>query len=338
MQEILNSTPTNLGQLLQTAIAEIAKTSDDFTLEQIRSKYLGKKSPLTDLLKSIATLPVEERPLFGQKINVAKEQLQELLQEQKTKIKASQLEAELKKDAVDITLPGRGQKLGSLHPITKIRYEIEEFFTKMGFAVIEGPEIEDDYHNFTALNFPPHHPARHMHDTFYFPDGKLLRTHTSTLQVRVMENSKPPFRVIAPGRTYRCDSDATHSPMFHQLEGFVVDSSVSFADLKWLISKFIEDFFGAKTQFRFRASYFPFTEPSAEVDILWNTKDGKTRWLEVSGCGMIHPNVLKEVKVDPEKYSGFAFGFGLDRLAMLRYGIDDLRLFFENDVKFLEQF
>ena len=208
----------------------------------------------------------------------------------------------------------------------------------MGFAVVEGPEIEDDYHNFTALNFPPHHPARHMHDTFYFPDGKLLRTHTSTLQVRVMENSKPPFRVIAPGRTYRCDSDATHSPMFHQLEGFVVDSSVSFADLKWLISKFIEDFFGAKTQFRFRASYFPFTEPSAEVDILWNTKDGKTRWLEVSGCGMIHPNVLKEVKVDPDKYSGFAFGFGLDRLAMLRYGIDDLRLFFENDVKFLEQF
>jgi len=327
-----------LDQLINEAILAIRNAEDLVALDQLRSKYLGKKSQLTEFFKTLAGLPIAERKSFGQEINVIKNNIEQSLQSKITEIKNIQVAKELAAQTLDVTLDGRGQKIGSLHPVTRVRCEVEDLFTKMGFAIAEGPEIEDEYYNFTALNLPEHHPARQMHDTFYFADGLLLRTHTSPVQIRVMEKHKPPLRILAPGRVYRCDSDATHSPMFHQVEGFLVDENVTFANLKWLIGHFVGNFFGKDTEFRFRASYFPFTEPSAEVDIAWKTQDGKTRWLEIAGCGMIHPNVLKSVNLDSEKYSGFAFGMGLDRLAMLRYGIDDLRLFFENDCRFLAQF
>lgn len=327
-----------LTQLLQEASNDILKADSSVSLDRVRSLYLGKNCVLTEMLKDIHNLPKESRREFGQEVNNVKEKIQSLLLEQAEKIKAEKVLSCLNLEAIDVTMPPRGNGLGSLHPITRIRNEIEEFFIGIGFEISEGPEIEDNYHNFDALNVEAHHPSRYMQDTFYFQNDLLLRTHTSPVQIRTMENGKPPFRIIAPGRVYRCDFDATHSPMFHQVEGLVVDEGISFANLKWIVRLFIEHFFTKNMKFRFRASYFPFTEPSAEVDLLWTNASGQSKWLEVMGCGMVHPNVLRNVGVDSEKYSGFAFGMGLDRLAMLLYGVDDLRMFFENDIRFLEQF
>lgn len=323
--------------LILKAKESIATADNLVTLDQIRVKYLGKKGAFTEILKSLGGLSAEQRPILGQKINAAKTEFETFLEAKILELKTALLAASLKAQPIDITLPGRGQILGSLHPITQTFNALEDFFLGMGFSIAKGPEVETDYYNFTALNFPLHHPARDMQDTFYLNNGLLLRTHTSPLQIRSMENANPPFRLIAPGRVYRCDYDATHSPMFHQLEGLVVAENINFAHLKWMIGQFVNNFFG-DIPFRFRASYFPFTEPSAEIDILWETAARKKQWLEVGGCGMVHPNVLKNVNLDAEKYSGFAFGMGVDRLAMLRYGIDDLRLFFENDIRFLRQF
>ncbi|OGT49807.1 MAG: phenylalanine--tRNA ligase subunit alpha [Gammaproteobacteria bacterium RIFCSPHIGHO2_12_FULL_39_24] len=302
-------------------------------IQELRVKYLGKKSQLTDLLKKLGQLDPLMRPQVGQWINDAKQQLQTWLDEQDHKLKNAELTARLSSEKIDVTLPGRGQSTGSVHPVTLVCQRALDLLKQMGFTVAEGPEIEDDYHNFSALNFADHHPAKESQDTFYFPDGKLLRTHTSPVQIRVMKKEKPPIRVITPGRVYRKESDATHTPMFHQLEGLVVDEHCTFANLKGLLQNFLNLFFEKEIPLRFRPGYFPFTEPSAEVDIKYNDK-----WLEVLGCGMVHPNVLRTVNIDPEKYTGFAFGIGLERLAMLRYGIHDTRMMFENDVRFLEQF
>jgi phenylalanyl-tRNA synthetase alpha chain len=299
----------------------------------IRVNYLGKKGLLTQQLKQLGKLPADERPQAGQVINLAKAAVQEAIESRKTFLEDEQLNEQIKQGRLDITLPGRGGKRAGLHPITLTLQRIESLFEQIGFDVVEGPEVEDDYHNFEALNIAEDHPARAMHDTFYFPDGRLLRTHTSSVQIRMMQNDKPPFRFIAPGRVYRCDSDMTHTPMFHQVEGLIVDESVTFAELKGLLIDFLEIFFEKELEIRFRPSYFPFTEPSAEVDIM-----GERGWLEVLGCGMVHPNVLKNVGIDPEKYTGLAFGMGVERLAMLYYGVDDLRSFFDNDLRFLEQF
>jgi phenylalanyl-tRNA synthetase alpha chain len=298
------------------------------------------------VLKNLGTLPPQERSQIGQIANAAKQQLQVVLQQRYETLQAQELTAKLEKERIDITLPGRQAIMpGSLHPVARIRERIEQLFISEGFTVVEGPEIEDDYHNFAALNFPEHHPARAMHDTFYFDNGLLLRTHTSPVQIRVMQSSKPPLRIITPGRVYRCDYDHTHTPMFHQLEGLVVDETCTFADLKGMLQDFFMRLFERDLQFRFRPSYFPFTEPSAEADIACVKCEGQgcrvcshTGWLEVLGCGMVHPNVLTMCNIDPERYTGFAFGIGIDRLAMLRYGIDDLRKLFENDLRFLEQF
>jgi len=324
----------NDTEKLQTqAIAEIEAANDLNLLDQIRVNYLGKKGLLTQQLKLLGKLPAEERPQAGQVINLAKVAVQEAIESRRTSLEDELLNEQIKQGRLDITLPGRGGKRAGLHPITLTLQRIESLFQQVGFDVVEGPEVEDDYHNFEALNIPEHHPARAMHDTFYFPDGRLLRTHTSSVQIRVMQNDKPPFRFIAPGRVYRCDSDMTHTPMFHQVEGLIVDETVTFAELKGLLIDFLEIFFEKELEIRFRPSYFPFTEPSAEVDIM-----GDRGWLEVLGCGMVHPNVLKNVGLDPEKYTGLAFGMGVERLAMLYYGVDDLRLFFDNDLRFLEQF
>jgi phenylalanyl-tRNA synthetase alpha chain len=324
----------NATEKLQTeAIAEIEAAADLNLLDQIRVNYLGKKGLLTQQLKLLGKLPAEERPQAGQVINIAKVAVQEAIESRKASLEDELLNEQIKQGRMDITLPGRGGKRAGLHPITLTLQRIESLFQQVGFDVVEGPEVEDDYHNFEALNIPAHHPARAMHDTFYFPDGRLLRTHTSSVQIRVMQNDKPPFRFIAPGRVYRCDSDMTHTPMFHQVEGLIVDETVTFAELKGLLIDFLEIFFEKELEIRFRPSYFPFTEPSAEVDIM-----GERGWLEVLGCGMVHPNVLKNVDIDPEKYTGLAFGMGVERLAMLYYGVDDLRLFFDNDLRFLEQF
>ncbi|MCH9769470.1 MAG: phenylalanine--tRNA ligase subunit alpha [Gammaproteobacteria bacterium] len=327
-----------LSSLLDGARQAITQAIDEAAIEQIRVSYLGKKGELTQLLKGVSQLPVEERPKLGQAINQAKQELQTLLNQRSNDLRQHALEQQLKAQTIDVTLPGRGLAQGTLHPITRVRQRCVELFASMGFAVAEGPEIEDDYHNFEALNFPENHPARDTQDTFYFADGRLLRTHTSPAQIRVMQDSAPPLRIITPGRVFRCDSDQTHTPMFHQLEGFAVDVDITFADLKGILQDFFNQFFETELTLRFRPSFFPFTEPSAEVDIQYKTKTGDTAWLEVLGCGMIHPNVLTNVKIDPDKYSGFAFGLGLDRMAMLRYGVNDLRLFFENDLRFLEQF
>lgn len=323
----------NTEKLQAQALSEIDSATDLSQLDQIRVDYLGKKGQLTQLLKQLGKLPAEERPQAGQVINLAKAAVQQAIESRKTVLEDEHLDEIIKAGRLDVTLPGRGNRRAGLHPITLTLQRIESLFQQIGFEIVEGPEVEDDYHNFEALNIPAHHPARAMHDTFYFPDGRLLRTHTSSVQIRIMQNDKPPFRFIAPGRVYRCDSDMTHTPMFHQVEGLIVDESVTFAELKGLLINFLEIFFEKELEIRFRPSYFPFTEPSAEVDIM-----GDRGWLEVLGCGMVHPNVLKNVGVDPEKYTGLAFGMGVERLAMLYYGVDDLRLFFDNDLRFLKQF
>lgn len=329
----------NLEQLVQQAIDAVKEATSSSTLDQVRVDYLGKKGELTSLLKGLGKLDPSERPAAGAKINEAKEQVMETLLEKKASLEAQALEQKLMSESVDVTLPGRGTDLGGLHPVTKTMRRIEQFFSKAGYSIEVGPEIEDDYHNFEALNIPGHHPARAMHDTFYFDANTLLRTHTSPVQVRTMEAGKPPFRMICPGRVYRCDSDQTHTPMFHQVEGLLVEENVSFAALKSTIEDFLRVFFERELEVRFRPSYFPFTEPSAEVDIEWGRdEDGNIKWLEVMGCGMVHPKVFEASGIDPEKYSGFAFGLGVERLAMLRYGVNDLRMFFENDLRFLKQF
>jgi len=335
-----------LAELEKQVLQEVADASDTAALDDVRVRYLGKKGLLTQQLKQLGTLPAEERPAAGQEINRIKQQAQQAIEARGNTLASAALDAQLAGEKIDVSLPGRGQTHGGLHPVTLTMRRIEQLFRPLGFTVEEGPEIEDDHHNFGALNIPDHHPARAMHDTFYFDAHTLLRTHTSPVQVRVMEESKPPLRIIAPGRVYRCDSDLTHTPMFHQVEGLLVDENVSFANLKGLIDEFLRTFFEREDlAVRFRPSYFPFTEPSAEVDIqcVMCTGDGcrvcgHTGWLEVLGCGMVHPNVFEQVGIDNERYTGFAFGMGVERLAMLRYGVNDLRLFFENDVNFLTQF
>lgn len=319
----------NLNKLLSSAKIDIEATSSLEALDQARIHYLGKKGLVTDLMKSIKTEPLEVRL----QLNQVKQTILDKIQEKKDLLESLKIAQKLEEEAIDITLPGRISDVGTLHPVTQVIIRAQEILAKMGFSIEKGCEIEDDYHNFTALNIPEHHPARDMHDTFYFKDGSLLRTHTSTVQIRVMESVSPPIRLITPGRVYRCDSDHTHTPMFHQLEWLCIDKECSFAQLKALITDFLNQFFGQNLKIRFRPSYFPFTEPSAEVDI--QRGEG---WLEVLGCGMVHPNVLKNVGIDTEIYSGFAVGMGLDRLAMLYFGINDLRTFFENDLRFLEQF
>lgn len=319
------------------AQTEIAIAENNYALEQLRSKYLGKNSAFNAIFKSIATVDPVLRPQIGQKINQAKEQVLLALQRRAQILDQEKLQKDLQQPALDVTLPGRGQSIGHLHPVTQVRYDFEDFFGAMGFTVIEGPEIEDDFHNFTALNIPKSHPARAQHDTFYFADGSLLRTHTSPVQIRAMKVMGAPLRIITPGRVYRRDSDATHTPMFHQMEGLVIDENISFANLKWMLQSFLEYFFAEKVTIRLRPSYFPFTEPSAEVDVK-RVVNGEERWLEVFGCGMVHPKVLEFGGIDSKRYSGFAFGLGLDRFAMLRYGVNDLRSFFTNELSFLEQF
>lgn len=324
----------NLDAILEEALERFAAIHDAAELEQVKARYLGKAGALTELLKGLGKLPADERPAAGSRINQAKEALEAALEARRNLLKAKKLEAQLAQEALDVTLPGRGPGVGGLHPVTRTLVRVEALFKTMGFAVADGPEIESDYYNFTALNQPENHPARSMHDTFYLEDGKLLRTHTSPIQIRYMESHKPPLKIIAPGRVYRVDSDATHSPMFHQVEGLWVDEAVSFADLKGVVAEFLQRFFERDDlKVRFRPSFFPFTEPSAEVDMSFGSS-----WLEIAGCGMVHPNVLKNVGIDSEKYIGFAFGMGLERLTMLRYGVKDLRLFFENDLRFLKQF
>lgn len=324
--------------LLEDALTELAGVKALAELDATRVKYLGKKGLLTDLLKGLGRLPADERPLAGGAINHAKQALTEALAERRRALE----DAAIVRDAaaqIDVTLPGRGRTIGALHPVTLALQRVEVLFARAGFEVVEGPEIEDDYHNFEALNIPAHHPARAMHDTFYFADGTLLRTHTSPVQVRVMNERKPPLRIIAPGRVYRCDYDQTHAPMFHQVEGLFIDEQVSMSDLKGLLHDFLRAFFEEDAlQIRFRPSYFPFTEPSAEVDIKLPSTHGLSGWLEVLGCGMVHPRVLENVGIDPERYRGFAFGLGVERLAMLFYGVNDLRLFYDNDLQFLRQF
>jgi phenylalanyl-tRNA synthetase alpha chain len=335
----------DLNELVTAALKAIAVSADLAALDKVRVHYLGKSGVLTEQLKQLGQLPAEQRRDAGQVINNAKQDVQNAIDARKRQIEADALQAELRAQALDVTLPGRGQNSGGLHPITRTLARIEELFSRLGFEVAEGPEIEDDFHNFEALNIPESHPARAMHDTFYFDARTLLRTHTSPVQVRIMERRQPPLRIIAPGRVYRCDSDVTHSPMFHQIEGLMVDERVTFADLKGILHDFLQNFFEADLKVRLRPSYFPFTEPSAEVDmtcVICGAKGCRvcknSGWLEVLGCGMVHPNVFKHVHIDAEKYTGFAFGMGIERLAMLRYGVNDLRLFFENDLRFLSQF
>lgn len=324
----------SLDSLVNEARAAFAEALDVVTLDTVKARFLGKQGQLTELMKGLGKLSAEERPAAGARINVAKQQVEALLNERRDALAAAQLAQQLAAEALDVTLPGRGITPGGLHPVTKTLNRIVELFSSMGFAVADGPEIENDFHNFTALNIPDSHPARAMHDTFYVENGDVLRTHTSPIQVRYMLNNQPPIKIIAPGRVYRVDSDATHSPMFHQMEGLWVDENISFADLKGVIAEFMRQFFERDDlEVRFRPSFFPFTEPSAEIDVSW----GKG-WLEVGGCGMVHPNVLRNVNIDPERYNGFAFGIGLDRFAMLRYGVNDLRAFFDNDLAFLKQF
>jgi phenylalanyl-tRNA synthetase alpha chain len=323
----------DINQLLKDAVSGIESADELQILENLRVSYLGKKGQLTLKLKELGRLPAEQRPAAGQVINDVKEKVQYLISEKKLFLEEKKISENLVSQSIDISLPGRGQQPGSLHPITQTLNEIERLFLNIGFEIADGPEIEDNYHNFEALNMPDNHPARAMHDTFYIDTNKLLRTHTSNVQVRYMKENTPPIAIIAPGRVYRCDSDMTHTPMFHQVEGFLINETVSFADLKGILADFLEKFFNKSLQVRFRPSYFPFTEPSAEVDIM-----GERGWMEILGCGMVHPYVLENVGIDSERYNGFAFGMGVERLAMLKYGIDDIRLFFENDVRFLKQF
>ena len=335
-----------LDELKAEATAAIESAEDSAALEKLRVEWLGKKGRVTDLLKSLGQLDADERPKVGAEINAVKQLLNERISERKETLQQAAIAAQLAAESLDVTLPGRSEDLGALHPITRTIDRMAAYFAALGFEVVEGPEIEDDYHNFEALNIPAHHPARAMHDTFYIDDTHVLRTHTSGVQVRTMETREPPLRVICPGRVYRCDSDLTHSPMFHQVEGLLIDENVSFGQLKGIIQDFLHAFFEQDAlAVRFRPSYFPFTEPSAEVDIQCVKCAGEgcricsgTGWLEVMGCGMVHPRVLEMSGVDTERFQGFAFGMGVERLAMLRYGIGDLRLNFENDLRFLAQF
>jgi phenylalanyl-tRNA synthetase alpha chain len=329
---------TEFSQQVDKAEGEVAAAGTLDALESLRVALLGKTGMITEQLKALGKLAPDERKAQGALVNRAKERLQDAIAQRKSALEDAAFDARLAGEKVDITLPGRNTDLGSIHPVTRTLERIIDIFSRLGYAQADGPEIEDDYHNFEALNFPAHHPARAMHDTFYFPDGKLLRTHTSPVQIRAMRKTKPPLRIIAPGKVYRSDSDQTHSPMFHQVEGLLVDETSSFADLKGTLAEFVRAFFERDFEMRFRPSYFPFTEPSAEVDIRWDREDGSERWLEVLGCGMVHPNVLRECGIDAEKYTGVAFGLGVERFAMLRYGVADLRAFFENDVRFLRQF
>ncbi len=331
-----------LGQSARDAIEAATALAD---LDSVRVDYLGKKGQLTALLKGLSTLTPEERPAAGARINEVKQDLQALINARKAGLEADAINARLASEALDVTLPGRAPERGRMHPINRTIERIENFFGAAGFSVADGPEVEDDYYNFEALNFPPHHPARAEHDTFFVDEKTVLRTHTSPVQVRVMENAEPPLRIICPGRVYRCDSDLTHTPMFHQVEGLLVDEHSSLADLKGLIGEFLQVFFEAELEVRFRPSYFPFVEPGAEVDIQCVHCKGEgcrvcshTGWLEVMGCGMVHPRVFEMSGIDPERYAGFAFGMGVERLTMLRYGVNDLRLFFDNDLRFLAQF
>jgi len=331
-----------MQEQLQSIITKAQVAVDDVTelaqLDELRVQFLGKKGLLTDIMKTLGKLSQEERPKAGQLINEAKQTVQSILNKKKKQLDDAVLAKQLAEETIDVTLPGREVDLGSLHPVTRTLHRIETLFSKAGFDVEQGPEIEDDWHNFEALNIPETHPARAMHDTFYINENTVLRTHTSGVQIRTMENKNPPMRIIAPGRVYRCDSDQTHTPMFHQVEGLIIEKNASFAQLRTLIIEFLRQFFEDENlKVRFRPSYFPFTEPSAEVDIATNLF-GDGRWIEVLGCGMVHPNVLKNVGVDPDEYTGLAFGLGVERLAMLRYNVKDLRQFFENDLRFLKQF
>jgi phenylalanyl-tRNA synthetase alpha chain len=324
----------NLDDIILQAEQAVAAASDPAVLDQVRVNFLGKKGLLTEQLKSLGKLPKEEKPKAGQLINQAKQQVQQVINARGEFLRAEQIKVKLATESIDVTLPGNTDDLGGLHPVTRTIERIESFFGNLGFVVKEGPEVEDDFHNFDALNIPEHHPARADHDTFYFNPKLVLRTQTSGVQIRTMEVEKPPLRIISPGKVYRNDYDQTHTPMFHQVEGLMVDKDVSFTHLKGILHDFLHHFFEEDLEIRFRPSYFPFTEPSAEVDVMG--KNGK--WLEVLGCGMVHPNVLRSVGIDPEIYNGFAFGMGVERLTMLRYGVNDLRSFFENDLRFLKQF
>lgn len=324
----------NLTAILENALQAVAGAKDIAQLEQIRVDFLGKKGNITELLKSLGAMEPEQRKQAGAEINAIKQQVQTALNEQRDLLQNSLLAQRLAEEKIDVTLPGRMMPTGGLHPVTRTIERISTFFSELGFDIKHGPEIEDDFHNFDALNIPEHHPARADHDTFYFNPKLMLRTQTSGVQIRTMEQQQPPLRIISPGRVYRNDYDQTHTPMFHQIEGLMVDTNVNFAELKGILHDFLQNFFEEDLQVRFRPSFFPFTEPSAEVDVMG--KNGK--WLEVLGCGMVHPNVLRSVGIDPEVYSGFAFGMGVERLTMLRYGVTDLRSFFENDLRFLKQF
>ncbi len=328
----------NLSEQVEQALQRIDEAQTLDALESLRVGLLGKSGLVTEQLKQLGKLPPDRRKARGEQVNRAKQQLHERIGARRDALENAAFNERLAAEQIDITLPGRDADLGSVHPVMRAQQRIVDIFSALGYQQAEGPEIEDDYHNFEALNFPPHHPARAMHDTFYFPDGRLLRTHTSPVQIRAMSGRQPPVRIIAAGKVYRSDSDQTHSPMFHQIEGLLVDESSSFADLKGTLAAFVRAFFERDFEMRFRPSYFPFTEPSAEMDIRWENEDGSERWMEVLGCGMVHPNVLANCGVDPERHTGFAFGLGVDRFAMLRYRVEDLRAFFENDVRFLAQF
>jgi len=332
----------NLDALQSEALAAIAQSQQPPELEAVRVTYFGKKGALSLLMKNLSQLSPEQRPAAGARINQVRSAVQAAFDTRMTALQQAALNQQLAAERIDVTLPARGEQSGGLHPVTRTLERVVQFFSHIGFSVAEGPEVEDDYHNFEALNIPAHHPARAMHDTFYFDATRLLRTHTSPVQIRSMQKSQPPIRIVCPGRVYRCDSDITHSPMFHQIEGLIIDEGISFADLKGTIETFLRVFFEKPLGVRFRPSFFPFTEPSAEVDMqrVRTLENGQmqTDWLEVMGCGMVHPKVLEMSGIDPERYSGFAFGMGAERLAMLRYGVDDLRLFYDNDLRFLRQF
>jgi len=328
-----------IKEIQQRAETEIAACQDLQQLDDLRVGFLGKKGEITAQLKALGSLEPEQRKAYGAAVNKARDALNSALSGRKQTLENKALEEKLQSQKVDVTLPGRGEQRGGLHPVTRAMQRAITIFSRLGFDVATGPEVEFDHYNFEALNFPEHHPARAMHDTFYFGDGRLLRTHTSPVQIRVMEQQQPPLRIIAPGKVYRSDSDQTHTPMFHQIEGLLVGEGVSMADLKGVLHTFVNTFFERSLPVRFRPSYFPFTEPSAEVDIAWQKEEGsEPGWLEILGCGMVHPNVLRNCNVDPERYTGYAFGMGIERLAMLRYGVTDLRQLFENDLQFLRQF
>ena len=329
---------SDIEQLAASALADIAAATTTTALEDLRVAVLGKSGTLTAQLKQLGVLAPDERKQRGAEVNMAKERIADALAARKDELDRAETASRLVAERVDVTLPGRNGDRGGLHPITRTLERISAIFARLGYDVADGPEVEDDWHNFGALNFPPDHPARTMHDTFWFPDGRLLRTHTSPVQIRAAKDRTPPIRVIAPGKVYRSDSDQTHSPMFHQVEGLLVDESACFGDLIGTLKAFVTAFFGRDFEMRFKPTFFPFVEPGADVVIKWELPDGGSRWLEVLGCGMVHPNVLRNCGIDPERYSGFAFGMGAERLAMLRYGVTDLRAFFENDVRFLRQF